>query len=190
MNPDWTLFLAINQFAGHSQSLDAVGIFFAADASVLFGVLLAALWFLPARVELRRARQERVLSAVIALAGAVLSAHFMGVWFYRARPFVAHSVTQLIPYTPDATFPSDHTALAFTLIVALWFLLGRTGWLWVGWGALIGLARVFVGVHYPADVLGGAILGAAWGALALVLAPTLARYELPVLEWLARWRLA
>jgi len=190
MTWDWNLFLAINQFAGQSQLLDALGRLFAEDAFLVFPLLLIALWFLPAPTQVRRARQQASINAVIALAGALLVTHFSGVWFYRARPFVAHTVTQLIPYTPDASFPSDHTTLAFTLIVALWFVLGRTRWLWVAWGALIGLARVFVGVHYPTDVLGGAALGATWGLLALAFAPYLARVESPILERLARWRLA
>ena len=190
MTWDWNLFLAINQLAGQSPILDALAIFFAVDAFLVFPLLLVALWFLPAPTQVRRAHQQASINAVIALAGALLVAHFGGDWFYRARPFVAHTVTQLIPYTPDASFPSDHTTLAFTLIVALWFSLGRTRWLWVAWGALIGLARVFVGVHYPTDVLGGAFLGATWGLLALAFAPLLARIETPILERLARWRLA
>ncbi len=134
--------------------------FFAEDAFLLFAALLVALWFLPAPTPVRRARQRQSLNAVIALAGALLVAHFIGDAFYRARSCVAPTVTQLIPYTPDASFPSDHSTLAFTLILALWFALGRTPWFWVVWGILIGVARVIVGVHYPTDVLGGAILGA------------------------------
>jgi undecaprenyl-diphosphatase len=190
MNLDWNLFLDINHLAGQSAGLDLVGRFFAVDAFWLFGVVLIALWFWPGAVEARRAREQRVVNAAIALAFALLSAHFIGVFFYRARPFVAHAVTQLIPYPPDASFPSDHTTVAFALIVALWPVLGRTRWFWIAWGALIGLARVMVGVHYPTDVLGGALLGAAWGALALMLSPRLARVELPVIEWLAQWKLA
>ena len=190
MNLDWNLFLAINQFAGRSPILDTAGKFFAEYAVVLFPVLLIALWFLPAGVDLRRAREQRVVNAVIALAGAWLTVHAIGALFYRARPFVAHSVTQLIAHPADASFPSEHTTFAFALIVALWFVLGRTQWFWVALGALIGLARVFVSVHYPSDVLGGAVIGAIGGALALTVAPMLARIELPVLDRLAQWRLA
>jgi undecaprenyl-diphosphatase len=187
---DWNLFLAINQFAGRSSILDAAGKFSAEYAAVFFALLPIALWFLPAATERRRAREQRVANAVIALAGAWLTVHAIGAFFYRARPFIAHSVTQLIAHAPDSSFPSDHTTFAFTLIIALSPVLGRTRWFWVALGALIGLARVFVGVHYPSDVLGGAALGVIWGALALVIAPLLARIELPVLDRLAQWRLA
>lgn len=190
MDLDWNLFLAINQFAGHSPLLDAAGKLFAQYAVVLFPVLLIALWFLPAAADLRREREQRVVNAVIVLACAWITIHVIGLIFYRPRPFVAHTVTQLISHAPDSSFPSEHTTFAFALIVALWPVLGRTRWYWVALGAIIGLARVFVGVHYPSDILGGAVIGTIWGALALVVAPMLAHIELPVLERLAQWRLA
>jgi undecaprenyl-diphosphatase len=127
----------------------------------------------------------------LALGGALLTAHFLGVFFYyRARPFVDHTVTLLIAHPPDASFPSDHLAVAGALIVALWPVLGRTRWWWIGLSVAIGLARLFVGVHYPTDILGGFVLGAAWGLLALWLAPRMAAVEQRVLIWLARRRLA
>ena len=190
MSLDWDLFLAINSLGGHSLWLDAAGRFLAEDAFLLFGVLLVALWFLPGGMEPGRARQARVANATLVLGGALLAAHVIGLFLYRPRPFITHAVTQLITHPPDSSFPSDHTALAFTLVVALWPVLGRTRWFWLAWGVLIGWARVFVGVHFPMDVVGGAILGATWGGLALVLAPRLARIEASVLERLGRWRLA
>ncbi len=190
MNLDWTLFLTINHLAGKSVGLDMVGRFFAVDAFWLFGAVLITLWFWPGSVETRRVREQCVVNAGAALVFALLTAHFIGVFFYRVRPFVGHAVTQLISYPPDASFPSDHTTAAFVLVVALWPVLGRARWFWVVWSVLIGLARVMVGVHYPTDVLGGAALGAGWGVLALILSRRLAWVELPVIERLAQWRLA
>lgn len=190
MNLDWILFRAINQFAGQSGALDAVGIFFAADAFLLYGVLLGALWILPAEGRTRRRHQESVINAALALSGALVTAYLVGVFFYRARPFVAHAVIQLMVYSADASFPSDHATLAFAITVALWRVLGRVRWFLVAWGILIGVARVFVGVHYPTDVLAGALLGAVWGLLTLIFASKLAQLEAPVLERLARWHLA
>ncbi len=113
-----------------------------------------------------------------------------GIAFHLQRRRNAHSVVQLISHPDDASFPSDHLTFAFAVVAALYPVLGRTLWLWCLLGVLIGLARVFVGVHYPSDVLGGAILGAVIGGLTLGLTPWLARWEMPVLTRLARWRLA
>lgn len=190
MNLDWSLFHVINQFAGHSPALDAVGIFFAADAFLLYGVLVAVLWFWPAEAETRHRHQKSVINAGLALIGALVTAYLVGVFFYRARPFVVHSVTQLFVYPADASFPSEHATLALAMTVALWRVLGRMRWFLVAWGILIAVARVFVGVHYPTDVLAGALLGAVWGLLTLIFASKLAQLEAPLLERLARWHLA
>lgn len=190
MNFDWTLFSALNAWAGHSAVLDTLGIFLAEDALVLFGLLLAAMWVWPGSIDQRRARQRHVLNAALAACGALLTAYFLGVFFYRARPFVDHAVTLLIAHPPDASFPSDHLAAAGALVIALWPVLGRARWAWIGLSAAIGLARLFVGVHYPTDVLGGFMLGAVWGLLALWLAPRAAGSEQRLLSSLARWRLA
>jgi undecaprenyl-diphosphatase len=61
-------------------------------------------------------------------------------------------------------FPSGHTAMAFALAAVLHPLLpGR--WRWVPWvvAALVGTARLYVGVHWPMDLVGGAALGVAIG---------------------------
>ena len=190
MNIDWTVSAALNAWAGRSAVLDALGIGLAQYALGLFGVLLIAAWVWPGPIKQRRNRQRYVLGALLALGGALLTAHFLGVFFYRARPFVDHAVTLLIAHPPDASFPSDHLAVAGALIVALWPVLGRTRWWWIGLSVAIGLARLFVGVHYPTDILGGFVLGAAWGALALWLAPRLAATEQRVLTFLVHRRLA
>lgn len=67
-------------------------------------------------------------------------------------------------------FASSHAANTFALAMGLWLLLGRTypalRWLF-GWAALVAYSRVYVGAHYPLDVLAGAGLGtlAAWACV-------------------------
>ncbi len=189
-NLDWNLFLAINHQAGKAVWLDKLGIFLAAYAFVLFVLPFIALWFWPAPAQLRRLRQRHLVNATVATVGALLAAHLIGLVFFRPRPFMVHSVTELVAHASDTSFPSDHATFVFAVVVGLWPVLGTSRWLWLALAAAIGVARVFVGVHYPSDVLGGAVVGAIWGALAIVSGPWLARIESPVLEQLARWRLA
>jgi undecaprenyl-diphosphatase len=97
--------------------------------------------------------------------------------WYRPRPFVLypHLVHLLVQPAPDASFPSDHAAVAAAAAFALRGqnrLLQAVFWVLT---ALILLARVFVGVHWPTDVLGGAAVGFVSSSLVLAFAGVLRR---------------
>ncbi|MDP3986096.1 MAG: phosphatase PAP2 family protein [Candidatus Veblenbacteria bacterium] len=87
-------------------------------------------------------------------------------WWWRPRPFLLHDIEPLI-YVGSATksFPSDHAALAFFLAYLLAAHRGLWRWAYVV-AALVAIGRVAVGVHYPLDVVGGALVGIAFGYLA------------------------
>ena len=81
----------------------------------------------------------------------------------RDRPsnFAWANVQEPIYYS---SFPSGHTATTFGFAAMLLFLLYRSdfrwaGWLVIVWAALVGVSRMYRGVHYPSDVLGGALCG-------------------------------
>ena len=104
---------------------------------------------------------------------------------FEPRPFVSHHVHLLVAHVADSSFPSDHTAWGFAVVGMLLFqffpLLPHTyhytreAHQWSIWrpflapclllvlalvlASSIGIARVFVGLHYPDDILGGAIDG-------------------------------
>ena len=86
--------------------------------------------------------------------------------FDRTRPFVAfESIGALVPPPHGSSFPSGHTASSFVAA----FMMGRY---WDKYGkysyilaVLIGLSRLHVAVHYPTDVLGGAVSGILIGLL-------------------------
>ena len=89
----------------------------------------------------------------------------------RLRPFVERpDVVLLIPPPGDASFPSGHTAASF----AAAFALKASGSpLWkpaLLWALLIAFSRLYLYVHWPSDVLGGAVLGAVVGWLGAKLA--------------------
>jgi undecaprenyl-diphosphatase len=83
--------------------------------------------------------------------------------FDRPRPFeVVPQPEPLINGTVASSFPSGHAATSAAGAVILSVLVGRGIWPWLAALALlIGFSRVYVGVHYPGDVLAGAALGAA-----------------------------
>lgn len=80
----------------------------------------------------------------------------------RARPT---DVELLRPIgAPDVhAFPSGHTAHAFNLVAILWLLEPAAGLALLPFGVLVGLSRIFFGLHFPSDVVAGAVLGLAVG---------------------------
>lgn len=92
--------------------------------------------------------------------------------FHRSRPFIHLSQTRIIGYQAiGRSFPSGHTSQVFFIatLIAQHF----NGSVWVvfllyGIALLVGITRMYVGAHYPRDVLAGAILGSVWGFLGMI----------------------
>lgn len=106
-------------------------------------------------------------------------------FIFEPRPFISHKVHLLVAHAADASFPSDHSAWSFAVVGMLLFALFvptinvlrtrrlRSGQVESGSllvpllllvaaiviASVIGIARVYVGVHYPGDIIGGALDG-------------------------------
>lgn len=83
------------------------------------------------------------------------------------RPFMDYHLTQLVAHASGKSFPSDHTTVTAGIAFGLLFLtrFRKLGWIILGVAVLIGFARIFVGIHYPLDILGGLITGLLGGLI-------------------------
>ena len=184
---DYDLFRTINAWAGRSQTVDAVMVACAKFLPVVFALALIGLWLTWKPIN-QRAAFLAGLSALVALGIGQL----VGMAFPRPRPYLAHPVHLLIAPTADTSFPSDHATLGFAVAVLVWRFNRRAGTALMLLALIIAFARIFVGAHYPTDVLGGAVLGTATSLAIATLSGSS-----PLRSWLsaffallARWRLA
>ena len=179
---DDQLLLAINSFARHTPALHGPLLAYAKYGVVLFAaVLLAAL-------VAARHRSSRDLAAtgwaVVALLAGLALNQPVGHVFTEARPYATHpGILRLADVTTDFSFPSDHAVMAGAVAAGLLLAHRRLGALAVAAALLMAFARVYIGAHYPWDVLGGL----AFGALIAVLGWLVLRVPLTaVVAWLRR----
>ncbi|ACU35542.1 phosphatase PAP2 family protein [Actinosynnema mirum] len=151
----------------------------ATDAVVGVFVLLFALLLWRARREGSRDEQARAIVAPVAMVVAYLVSRTAKSLVEQDRPCRTMDVISECPPVGDWSFPSNHSAIAGAAAVAIVMCDRRQRWV-VPVALLAGASRVFVGVHYPHDVLAGLLLGALVAAIMQKLAPLL-----PVPTWFA-----
>ena len=82
--------------------------------------------------------------------------------FDRDRPFEVDSTITVIDARPDTpAFPSGHAAMAFAYALGGSRMIPGSAWAWWTLAAIVSVSRVYAGVHWPTDVLGGAVIGLA-----------------------------
>lgn len=79
----------------------------------------------------------------------------------RTRPYYVLEYTPLIPPVGDPSFPSGHTAASFAAATAIYAINKKWGIAAYLFAAIMGFSRLYLGVHFPTDVLFGAMVGMA-----------------------------
>jgi len=177
----------INQYARQSVAFDTIANYFTSGALLRGAVVIAGLWWLWFRKSDDENRDRSVV--VSAMAGSIFAVGLGRLLAFalpmRIRPILDPALHLQLPYgtPPDAlrfwnSFPSDHAMALFCLTASIWFVSKRLSLalsLYVL--ALIALPRLYVGLHYPTDLIGGALIGilVAWIANRSVFATGLQR---------------
>jgi len=160
---DQTL-LAINSFARHTTWLHAPFLAYAKYGLALFGLLLL-IGVLISRHDRARTLAASGWACLATLLGVGLNQP-LGHLFGEARPYVTHpQMLRLADVTTDFSFPSDHAVMGGAVAAGLLLVNRRLGLLACVAAALMAFVRVYIGAHYPWDVLGGLALG---GAIAVL----------------------
>lgn len=173
-------FRVINDFARHTSWLHGFMTDYAKDGVAVFVVLLLAGWW----IARRSGDARRMATALWAGAGTIIA---VGInqpivnAVHESRPYAAlPHVLLLVGRSADPSFPSDHATMAGAVAAGLFLLNKRLGLIAALAALLMAFARVYVGAHYPGDVLAGFALGAVVAALGQ-------RLLTPVLTRLVTW---
>jgi membrane-associated phospholipid phosphatase len=177
---DWSIFHWLNDATRDSGAGQDAAKTFNNWAIVVIIVGAAALWVLArpgGSLRLKLATACAGLSAVLSLIANVV----LGKIWYHDRPFVTHpsQTVLLIHHAPDNGFPSEHASVAFAIAFGVLVFHRWLGTAFLLFAAMIALDRIFVGVHYPADIVASFLVGL--GAALVV--GVLGR---PYLTWLVR----
>ena len=134
-------------------SIDYLLIFFAKHLGYILLFIFLALF-------LKNQRKDfLIVPLVSALVSRFVFTEIIRFFYFRPRPFVEKAIIPLIEHAPTASFPSGHAAFYFALSFGVYSFNKKAGLWFFAASAAISLARVFAGVHYFTDVLGGSVLG-------------------------------
>ena len=162
MSFDSALFLSINGTAQSPHWITALAMFSSLQLPTLIGGGVIGA-FLTAEPRVRRG----VLQIIAAMAVAWVVARLVQHQFPVDRPFVLGLGMQWVPHAATHSFPSTHASVAFAFAGAVTFFTRR----WrsalpaLAVAALVAWSRVYLGLHFPSDVLAGAVIGLCCGWL-------------------------
>ena len=165
-----SLFFTLNGLADVWPALDFTIVFFAQYLAYILAVL-------PLGVLLYRARwtKPELIQICAAYAGALAARYgitpLLRFIFPVERPFEIFSeAARLIPHEASASFPSGHAVFFFALAMGVWFIHRRLGGYMLVLAFFMSVARVMAGVHWPADILAGAVIGITVSVIAFFIA--------------------
>lgn len=174
-NPDVGLLRDINGLAKDAPTWADRAMEYIGEYGIVLALVVLGLWAWWRVTRRRESREEAVAGfaglmwAPLAAAVALLVNIPIRGFVERPRPFVDHrGLDVLVPGKSDYSFVSDHSTLAMALAVGIFMVHRKAGLAGAVLALLAGVSRVYMGVHYPTDVIGGLALGM---AVTLLLAP-------------------
>lgn len=155
----------------HCRFLDVIMLFFTYLGEVGIFWIATAIVFLC----FKKTRKCGIYLAVALILDAVLVNLLLKNIVKRPRPFeYSEKLKDYILFLKyklpnDYSFPSGHSAVSFCAFAVIWYFLGKKSLPFAFTAVIIAFSRLYIGVHYPSDVILGAIIGFLIGVLSIIL---------------------
>ena len=162
LNLDQNLFLFINSFAGKSPFLDGLAKLMVNEFFIptLLALMVFGIWFFWENSKDKDLKQKALVAGFIGvMIGSLVVVSLINNLVQRPRPFEGLEVNLLFYMPTDPSFPSNATVVAFALATGIYLADRRFGWITLILAGFYGFLRIFVGIHFPLDVIVGAIIG-------------------------------
>lgn len=164
------LFQAINSFAGINKQMDLSAILFAEYMPYVLLVIAGCLF-----IQNNKSQRIAIIESGVAICVSMLMSYVISLFYYHPRPFMLELGNTLVAHAPDSSFPSDHTTFMFAMSFSLLYssVVKSLSSISLILACIGGVARIYVGVHFPFDILAAAGVGfiaaravsLAWGLL-------------------------
>jgi len=151
---DAFLFEKINGLALKNFFFDNIGVFFAEYLPFLLVFFL----FLLLLLNFRKYWRMVIFSLVAGFLSRGIT-ELIRISWNRPRPFVENNVNLLIDHLRSYSFPSAHTAFFFAVSIIILFYNKKMGAIFLMSAFFISMSRIYSGVHWPSDILGGFLVG-------------------------------
>ncbi len=116
-------------------------------------IVVISLWFI-----VKKINKRIFIFSLIYLSSVLIIAKILSSFFYNPRPFVVKHFTPLIYHAANNGFPSDHSLIAFAFASIVFLFNRKLGFILFILAFLVGMSRVYVGVHHPIDILGSFVI--------------------------------
>lgn len=159
-----SLFLLINADPATPVGRIHIAQFVANQLIFLVPGALAALWLWGGN-----AQRDLALKVLASIGVALFASYLFGALWPHPRPFVIGLGHAFFPHKATSSFPSNHTIIIATFAFALIFDRRWAAWGWATLlaAAVVGTSRVYLGVHFPLDIVGGLVLAPVAAAIAV-----------------------
>jgi undecaprenyl-diphosphatase len=191
---DSSIIMFLNSFARHSWGFDSFVFMISGNDLLKGGVIVALIWWAWFRpgADKTDTRQQLICAIFGCLVAVLIARGLAALLPFRERPLAVAALHFQRPYGAGdgglidwSSFPSDHATVFFALAMSIFFVWRTAGILALSYVFLfISMPRIYLGFHYPTDILGGAFLGIslAWIAHAKLFRNWANRFAMPWLE--------